>query len=157
MEGSETPSNRPTSQFLEVEYKEASTNFFRGVDIGLNYTRNFLLLNGMLFTSLGLSQSEMFLDFKFDAYLHLSIAIFGLFSAILLYSIVPFYDTQLRNCARRCAEIEHELGGTLYKNIVREIERPGRFTTTTGTVKIACLVLGAIWLSVIVMKLASIK
>ena len=145
-----TISDEFKKDFILSEYREASGNFFKGIDIGINYSRSFVLLNGILLSSIKWSGSLG--DYEkqiIPDYIYLLVATVGIVLSILQFAIVPYYDRQLDNCGERCIEIEKIFGGQLYTKIVMTNRDSKRKITTTGTVKIVSILFLLIWIVII--------
>lgn len=136
-------------EFRMIEYKEASANFFKGIDIGINYSKSFLILNGVLLASAGLTQNSQQVTTLRSTLITIVIAAFGIFISALLYAIIPYYEEQLDRCGDRCAEIEKLYGGSLYTTIVTINKAETRTLTTTSTVRRITVVFALIWLIVL--------
>ena len=150
-------------QFLLTEYKEASGDFFKGIDIGINYMKSYLVLNGILLAAFGISNpisgdispQARAIDATGAKVIFPMLSFFGICVSLLFWSIVPYYEKQLLGCGIRCREIEAKFGGKLYTRIVAINEDRSRFITTTRGVRIVCFVFIVMWSAVLLLTLKS--
>jgi len=112
-----TPAEK--SAFRVKEYEEAANAYFKGIEIGLNYMRQFFFAVAFLitgfFTCWSLASGQNPEEFAY--YLMIAISIAGSFLSILLLSLLPYFDRQLANCSKRAVEIEKTLDGNLFSRI----------------------------------------
>ncbi len=115
-------------ELLKIEYSEAISTYFRGVDIGINWMKSYFVLNGLLLalygTILKLIENPSEIT-KFVYILHVIPAI-GIVGAILIMLFIPFYRQQLENCQNRCEDIENFFGGQLFHKIINTSENKER-------------------------------
>lgn len=144
MEESEKTARR--DGFAYVEYKEACSAYFHGVEIGFTVVKHYATLNTLLIVLLGalatVDQKNPILPSPVE------VARFVPWIAIVISGLlafaVPHYWRHLDNCSRRCAQIEGEYGGKLFERIV-ETSESGRFGSGGGLwVMIFCVSL--LWL-----------
>jgi len=99
-------------ELLITEYKEASTAFFKGIDVGISYTRSYLYLNGILLAATGVNDKVieyLRLDPTLMSIVFPGAAMLGICLALMFAGLIPYYDRQLDNCAGICIEIEDRL------------------------------------------------
>lgn len=108
-----------THQFAFIEYNEASTAYFKGVEIGFTVMKHYVTLNALLVAVIGalatLEQKNQVLPSP------LSIARFVPWLAFsmsgLLALALRLYWRHIDNCSERCEKIEERYGGKLFKEL----------------------------------------
>jgi hypothetical protein len=131
------------ADFLLVEYKESANAYFKGVDIGYTGLRGYITINA-LFAAVIAAMAESRLGALIPAEVTKLIPIFGLIVFFSLLAILPHYFTHLRNCQRRCQEIEEMAGGSMFTSLGDIGRNPFKVGAGLGAVIIIASI-GLIW------------
>lgn len=134
-------------EFAHVEYKEACSAYFHGVDIGYTVVRHYATVNALLVILIGtLATTELRTPVLPSAADIVRIVPWiAIVFSLALAAALPHYWSHLRNCRDRCVEIESAYGGQLFTRLAT-IETGGRFGSGAGLNAIIFLVL-ALWLA----------
>jgi hypothetical protein len=131
--------------FALVEYKESSTAFFKGVDIGFSFLRFFFIINAALATVLQLDDKVIDKVGQIKSVVPYAIPAIGIVFSLLLLGIIPYYSQQLDLCSRRCSEIEKKYGGKLFGNIYKNLHDRKRPVTATLALGILAIIVLMLW------------
>jgi hypothetical protein len=122
----ENEDQKRTAEFQLAEYRESANAYFKGVDIGYTGIRGYITINALFATALGLlAKTEVQPDATLPVVQHLAalndiiriLPVFPLLASLAFFSTFPHYFKHLQNCQRRCAEIESERGGEMFKRL----------------------------------------
>ena len=106
-----------SENFHFIEYREAANAYFKGVDIGFSTLRNYITMNALFATLIGISSdSRSPLIQEGSAFIKV-VPIFAIFVSLLLAASFSYYSRHLNNCSRRCAEIEEGYNGKLFEQM----------------------------------------
>lgn len=132
-------------EFALVEYKESSTAFFKGVDIGFSFLRFFFVINAALATVVQLDDKVYDKFSQIKSVVPYAIPAIGVIFSLLLLGIIPYYSRQLDHCSKRCSEIETKYGGMLFRRI-HKFNHGRRPVTATFALAMLALMVLVLWL-----------
>jgi hypothetical protein len=137
------PTDAVLREFAFVEYKESSTAFFKGVDIGFSFLRFFFIINAALATVLQLDDRVIDKVGQIKSVVPYAIPAIGIVFSLLLLGIIPYYSKQLDHCSKRCSDIEAQYGGRLFRKIhsINHGRRPVTATLALGVLALIVLIL----------------
>jgi hypothetical protein len=119
-ESMRTADEKRKSDFQLAEYREAANAYFKGVDIGYTGIKSYLAFNALFITAFGLIAADPKGRYaRVVADLINVIPPLALVASVVFISVIPHYCDHLRNCLRRCEEIEKSNGA---------VQPPGLFT-----------------------------
>jgi hypothetical protein len=131
------------ADFLLVEYKESANAYFKGVDIGYTGLKGYITINA-LFAALIVALREAKLGPSVPTDVIRLIPAFALVVFVALLLILPHYFAHLRNCQRRCQEIEELMGGSMFTKLGKIARRPLKVGAGLGALIIIASI-GLVW------------
>lgn len=143
------PPDTQAHDFMLVEYKECSMAFFKGVDIGFLYIRLFFIINAALAAVYQFDEGLMKRLGGAGDFVPYLAPLLGILFCIILSLFVPYYRRQLDHCASRCADIEKNYGGQLFRNIFAENNDRRRPITATSGIYALTFIIGSLWLAAV--------
>jgi hypothetical protein len=131
--------------FTYVEYKEASTAYFHGVEIGYTVVKHYITVNALLVALMGFLGTVEVKNpvLPSPVFLARLVPWVGVFFSVVLVSVMPRYWEHLKNVRNRCVEIEALYEGQLFTRLAK-IES-GRFGAG-GALRIIVLLVAVLWL-----------
>jgi hypothetical protein len=132
------------ADFLLVEYKESANAYFKGVDIGYTGLKGYITINA-LFAAVMAALGESKLGPNVPTDVIKLIPDFALIVFVALLLILPHYFAHLRNCQRRCQEIEGMMGGSMFTSLGKIARRPVKVGAGLGAFIIIASI-GLVWI-----------
>src|ERR1700730_6295342 len=114
--------------FINLEYREASTAHFHGVDIGYTVVKQYVAVNALLVALIGALGTVEIKNPVLPSPVDIARIVpwVAIALSVILILVLPQYWAHLKNRRDRCVQIEGLYGGKLFTNLA-EISRSARF------------------------------
>ncbi len=139
------------SDYIQVEYIEATTAYHKGVAIAYTTLKGYLAANGLL---LGVMSALLTVSsdnklpstvYLLSLFFNYAIPVFAIILSVIMFLSIPHYGKHLDNCSDRAAELEDRFEGKLFSRL-KSISETGKFNTLSALRGIAIMFM-LFWIS----------